>query len=302
MTRSAAAIANEAADALLAWLHDQPPRGRPDEPRVFGPSPSAAEPGPVTAAAPQRPPAEGAEAGAATPEFAPEGAGSDPSWGARDAETGATLGAGGDLGQGGNKLRLAHPDWLYHHLAITGPAPAVASFRSAAAGAGIIPWPLDLDRLEEDCFYRLVAPPAPHRRTLSLAGARILARQLRVAVQRRHELALAQVGRSRACPFDLHALIPVPDEVLELGRDDPAALSWLWTHWGTTEALRHVAADPDAEPERRQPPAEGRQPAAGEAAFRVSFWSADWTPWSALASLVARWPALRFTVRPTYEP
>ena len=302
MTRSAAAKASEAADALLAWLHDQPPRGRPDEPRVSGPSPPAAEPGPVTAAAPQRPPGEGAAAEAAMAAFAPEAAGPDSSWRAPNAETGATMGAPEGLGQSGSLLRLAHPDWLYHHLAITGPAQAVASFRNAAAGAGIIPWPLDLHRLEEDWFHRLVAPPAPHRRTLSLAGARILTRQLRDAVQRRHELALAQVGRSRACPFDLHALIPVPDEVLELGRDDPAALSWLWTYWGTTEALRHVAADPDTEPERRRPPAEGRRPAAGEAAFRVSFWSADWTPWRALASLVARWPVLRFTVRPTYDP
>ena len=51
----------------------------------------------------------------------------------------------------------------------------------------------------------------------------MLARQLCDAAQLRHELARAQVGRSRACPFDLHALIPVPDDVLYLGPDDPAA-------------------------------------------------------------------------------
>ena len=112
-----------------------------------------------------------------------------------------------------------------------------------------MPWQLDFDRMEEDLFHLLVAPPAPAgpRRAptggLSLAGARILAGQLRDAAARRHALAIAQVGHSRACPFDLHALVPVPDAMLRRGPDDPAALAWLWTHWGTTQALRHVAED-----------------------------------------------------------
>jgi hypothetical protein len=228
-------------------------------------------------------------------EVAPDCAGADPAWPARDAETGATMGAPEDLGQSAAPLRLAHTDWLHHHLAINGPMSDVAAFRRAAAGAGLIPWPLDLARLEEDCFYRLVAPPAPQRRTLSLAGARLLARQLRDAARRRHDLARGLVGRSRACPFDLYALIPVPDDVLDLGRDDPAALAWLWTQWGTTDALRHVTEEIETEPDPRRPLA------AGEAAFRVTFWAADWTPWRALATLAARWPALRFAVRPTYD-
>jgi hypothetical protein len=114
----------------------------------------------------------------------------------------------------------------------------VTAFRDAA---GVIPWHLDLDGIEEDCFYLLVSPPASQRRTLSLAGARIVAGQLRDAVGRRHDLAVARVGRSRACPFDLHALVPVPSVLLRLGPDDAASLAWLWEHWGTTQALRHVA-------------------------------------------------------------
>src|SRR6202021_3104635 len=90
---------------------------------------------------------------------------------------------------------------------------AMAAFRPAAAGAGVIPWPLELDRLEEDCFHLLVAPPAPQQRNLSLAGARIVAGQLRDAVARRHDLAIARAGRTRACPFDLHALVPVPETI-----------------------------------------------------------------------------------------
>ncbi|MDA8249378.1 MAG: hypothetical protein M0Z28_09375 [Rhodospirillales bacterium] len=191
-------------------------------------------------------------------------------------------------------LRLAHPDWLHHRLSIIGPEADVAAFRAAAAGAGTIPWHFDLDRMEEDFFHLLVSPPAPQRRTLSVAGARIVAGQLRDAVRRRHALAVARTG-SRACPFDLHALVPVPDDILRRGPDDPDALVWLWAHWGTTQELRHVTADTAASQGGRH------QPAEGEMVFRLTFWSADWTPWRALAQLAAHWPALRFDTRPTYE-
>jgi len=172
----------------------------------------------------------------------------------------------------------------------------VAAFRAAARGAGVIPWHLDLDRLEEDCFHLLVSPPAPQHRTLSLAGARILAGQLRDAVARRHDLAVARVGRSRACPLDLHALVPVPDALLRLGPDDAASLAWLWEHWGTTQALRHVAEDTIFSGAGRD------RLAPGDAAFAINFWSADWTPWRALARIAARWPALRFDTSPLYDP
>jgi len=33
----------------------------------------------------------------------------------------------------------------------------------------------------------------------------------------------------------------------------------------------------------------------------LSFWSADWTPWQALAQVAAHWPTLRFDTRPTYD-
>lgn len=103
----------------------------------------------------------------------------------------------------------AHTDWLSRRLLVSGPAEQVAGFRLEAAGAGIIPWHLDLDRMEEDFFLRLVASPG-HARTLSLDGARLLAAELRDPVARRHALAVARVGRSAACVFDLHALVPCP--------------------------------------------------------------------------------------------
>ena len=194
-------------------------------------------------------------------------------------------------------MRLAHTDWLHHRLTIIGVANQLADFRRAAAGAGIIPWEIDFDRLEEDVFHLLAAPPPSQQRTLSVAGARVLAGQLREAVGRRHERAVARVGVSQACSFDLHALVPVPDHVLRLGPHDPVALAWLWEHWGTTQPLRHVAEDVVAGQDVRRLSG----PTAEHDAIHVTFWSADWTPWRVLAALAKRWPGLRFDVRPTYR-
>jgi len=187
----------------------------------------------------------------------------------------------------------AHTDWLLHRLQVRGPAEQVAAFRAQAAGAGLIPWHLDLDRMEEDFFLRLVASPG-HGRRLSMDGARLLAAELRDAVARRHALAVARVGGSIACPFDLHALVPVPEAVLRLGPDDPDGLEWLAAHWGTTQALRHVVVETAT--------AARRPMGAEDAVFAVSFWSADWTPWPALATVRDRWPGLRFDVAARYEP
>jgi hypothetical protein len=187
----------------------------------------------------------------------------------------------------GAPLCLPQTDWLRHRLAVTGPAADLAAFRQAAAGAGIIPWSLDLESLEEDWFHLLARPD---HQELSLPGARILAGQLRGAVEHRHALAIAQVGRSRACPFDLHALVPVPVEILRLGPDHPDGLAWLWQHWGTTEPLRHVAPSKVA-PEPLP---------AGQQALHLTFWSADWTPWRAFQQVGTDWPTLRMDVQPEY--
>ena len=282
MARSAAAKATEAADAVLDWLRTQP---RAAVPEILPIAHAAERSGQNADDTPDAdlPPAT---AGAPDPMAA----------GPRAARA---LGKGPT--ENGVPLRLAHTDWLHHRLTISGPEDGVAAFRTAAAGAGIIPWQLDLDRMEEDFFHLLVAPPTlpgsltPQRRTLSLAGARIVAGQLREAVAHHHQLAVARVGSSRACPFDLHALAPVPDDILQRGPDDPESGAWLWQRWGTTEALRHVTEDAAvSEQERRR-----QEPA--QAAFCMQFWSTDWTPWRALARLAEDWPALRFDMRPTSD-
>jgi hypothetical protein len=119
-------------------------------------------------------------------------------------------------------------------------------------------------------------------RTISLAGAKIVARQIRDAFQEEHEEASAWVGRSQAVPFDLYALQPVPWEVLRLSDSHPSAMRWMWAHWGTTWPLRRV--------ERLRCPH----------GWRVGFWSADWTPWPVIAACRTRWPQLRFSLRVVY--
>ena len=181
-------------------------------------------------------------------------------------------------------------DWLRNVLSVHGPAEVMAGFREAAAGPGVIPWQLDLDRLEEDWFLPMAAP-ADGVRAISLAGARILARRLREAAAARHEQAMERLARGdRSCPLDLYRLCPVPPTILQLGPDDPASRAWLWTHWGTTRALRHVRALPARLDGRRK----------NTDALTVEFWSADWSPWRVVVRLRCDWPGLSLRLEPDY--
>ncbi len=218
-------------------------------------------------------------------------------------------------------LRLPHTDWLYHRLTVSGPSGEVERFRHAAAGTGIIPWHLDLDGLEEDWFLRLMSPPRELASPAARAERRRCARARPSAARggRRPPRSGDRVGQPQsdrgglagACPFDLHALVPVPDDILRLGPDDPGSLAWLWEHWGTTEPLRHVEnataqrvpgggnADQGSAGESRR---HGRHhETAGGRKIVFTFWSADWTPWRALSHVAAAWSALSFDVRPHYE-
>lgn len=184
---------------------------------------------------------------------------------------------------------MPHVDWLRNELHVVGPAETVARFREAAAGSGVVPWTFDLDRLEEDVFLPMAAPEGGER-AISVAGARILARRLREAVARSQERALTRRLTDRSCPLDLHGLLPVPESILRLGPDDPASRAWLWSHWGTTRALRQV----------RELPAAGDRRRRRTAQMRIELWSADWSPWQALRRLRLDWPDLRLDLRPDY--
>lgn len=172
-------------------------------------------------------------------------------------------------------MRCAHTDWVGNRLTVTGPAEHLEALRAAAAGAGVTPWAVDYDRLEEELRIRMLAVPRPRRQT-SLEGCRIVARQMREFVWDGHEEAVATVGVLRHVPFDLHSLVPVPWEILRLGDEDPRAIAWLWANWGTTWTLRRVATLPLQGP-----------------GWCVEFWSADWTPWPVIETLRRRYPELK---------
>lgn len=188
---------------------------------------------------------------------------------------------------------LPNPDWLAHRLTVAGPAAALAVFQDAAAGPGVVPWRNGLAAAAEGWFNRMVAV-AVHARSISVAGAHSLAEQVRDALTARYALACA-AARVRACPLDLHALIPVPADLLDQGPDDPRAIAWLWAHWGTTWPLRHVAARPTTGAAVRRLP-------DGQGGVVFLFHAADWSPWPALLTIRPRWPELRFDLRPDYGP
>ncbi len=179
-------------------------------------------------------------------------------------------------------------DWLFHHLTISGPAAMVDAFAASARGSGVTPWQLDYAAVEEDIFVRAVSQPAS-RRTLTVEGCRILARQFREMVEVRQARAAMLIGQSLACPFDLHALLPVPTEILQLGPTHPQALAWLTAHWGITDRLRQVAVRDNATAGRRLP--------RNHTVTGFSFFTHHETPDVAIAQLAARWTMLRFERR-----
>jgi hypothetical protein len=180
------------------------------------------------------------------------------------------------------------PDWLYHHLTISGPAAAVADFAAAARGAGVIPWQVDFARIEEDVFNLAASQPAAERR-LPIAGCRVLARQFRQRVEAHHAKANSRIDISRACPLDLHTLLPIPPAVLGLGASDPAALAWLAEHWGTIDRLHQV--------HERAKPRPGRRLRAGHSVIGYAFFTRADSPDAAMMRLGARWPTLRFVLQ-----
>jgi hypothetical protein len=180
-------------------------------------------------------------------------------------------------------------DWLFHHLTISGPATAVGAFATAARGSGITPWQLDYAAIEEDVFVRAVSQPAS-RRTLTVEGCRILARQFRQRVEMRQARASELVGHSVVCPFDLHTLRPVPSAILQLGPTHPGAVAWLAAHWGITDRLRQVVVREKATTGRRLP--------RGHAVIGYGFFTDGETPQAAIDACAKRWPALRFFLQP----
>ena len=182
-----------------------------------------------------------------------------------------------------------HVDWLWNELTLSGPVAPVEEFREAAAGAGVVPWTLDLAALEEEFLLPMLSPPDGVR-AISLTGAKLLARRLRDAAAANHQAAMTRAGADRSCPFDLHRLLPVPPAILALGPEEPASRDWLRGHWGVARPLRHVQGLPGTLDRRKRKMGQ----------LRVGFWSADWSPWAAVGRLRRRWPMLSFELVPHY--
>jgi hypothetical protein len=181
------------------------------------------------------------------------------------------------------------PDWLFHHLTISGPAATLETFATAAHGSGVTPWQPDFAAIEADIFARAVAQPG-RQRTLAVEGCRILARQFRERVEMRQARASEMVGHSFLCAFDLHALLPVPGPILQLGPTHPDALAWLAAHWGITDRLRQVVVRERATTGRRRP--------RGHAVIGYGFFTDGETPHAAVEHFTKCWPALRFWLVP----
>lgn len=179
--------------------------------------------------------------------------------------------------------------WWFHHLTISGPGTSVSAFAESACGAGVVPWALDGAAIEEDVFNLAAAQP-PDQRHLTIIGCHLLARQFRERVATHQAKAVSRVGRSRACPFDLQTLLPVPAAILQSGPTHPKALAWLSAHWGVTDRLRKVT--------RREGVTAGRRLPAGHAVIGYSFFTAGETPDAAIAQLRVAWPILRFVLLP----
>jgi hypothetical protein len=73
----------------------------------------------------------------------------------RAAEAGLTVDEAERLSSHGLRASVpGHVDWLRSELQVIGPTETVARFRAAAVGSGVVPWAIDLDRMEEDFFRR----------------------------------------------------------------------------------------------------------------------------------------------------
>ncbi|HVE23537.1 MAG TPA: hypothetical protein VNC39_16335 [Acidocella sp.] len=182
-------------------------------------------------------------------------------------------------------------DWFYHQLTITGPQAVLDSFAAAACGAGVVPWVLDYAVIEEDIFNLAVAQPVD-RRGLTVDGCHILARQFRERVEAHHAKALAVCGRSRASPFDLFVLLPVPVDLLQLGPRHPCARSWLATRWGPEDNLRQVTRQVTVKAPRRLP--------VGHGVLGYTFLSYASPAACAINTIATAWSGLNFDLR--YRP
>lgn len=169
--------------------------------------------------------------------------------------------------------RLRSDDWLLNRLEVSGPQEPLLDFLQAASGCGFIDWRPDWNLALEHLEPRL-------------------ARQLRDRFWTLHEDARSDAERNQfSIPLDLNALIPVPQAILRRGYY-PDGRRWCWEHWGTEAPLRKVTFNMET---RRLSDHHVAQVGVFE------FLSLDWSPSRAVLAMRARWPGLRFALKPLYS-
>lgn len=178
------------------------------------------------------------------------------------------------------------PPWQSWRLLVYGPDAAMDGFVAQAVGPGLIPWPFDAERVEEDVFALAIGPhgPARGRRGLSVEGCRILARQFRAAAEVRH--ARLTMRGTDSCPLDFHRLVPVPERIITLGATHPDARAWLRANWGLVESPVQVRILPGLKAGRRLP--------RGHRAIVYGFFTRNGAPDPVIRRLEEHYPTLVF--------
>jgi hypothetical protein len=180
------------------------------------------------------------------------------------------------------RVSTGGPDYVWSRLEVSGERELLYDFVNAAAGPGFLDWEIDWYRTYEEARGSALLGRAPSLGAASMVAHAITDRSWhRVGAARR----AAELDPTR-CPFDLNALIPVPEAVLRRGYRG-AGEAWLWRYWGIGSPLRQVTL------EILQRPFQVRLPPLA-AVYR--FLSEDWAPAVAIGAIRAAWPDLSFAL------
>ena len=174
------------------------------------------------------------------------------------------------------------PIWILNRLAVSGDADTFHDFTTAAQGPGFIEWgwpnfAASTEHLPRDC-----------------GGL------LRTALERAHE-SMRSAGHAdpRRCKLDFNALVPVPEAIRRAGFD-PRGRAWCLEHWGVEYPLDRLNFFLTERKRRSATKARGRGRLVTVTAPQIvyEFFTRDRSPWSLVAAICRRWPALEVQLRP----
>lgn len=127
-------------------------------------------------------------------------------------------------------------EFIWNKLEVNGPAERLHAFLAAASGPGFIDWRPEWYSIYEQIYFGVMASGAPSWQAASRLAGKLRDRFWRA---HEHERRAAEIDPHRL-PFDLNALIPIPEAVLRQGFF-PAGQAWLKAQWGIPWHLRQVS-------------------------------------------------------------